>query len=75
MSETHKQCDLTRDGWKDTAWLPARFAVTGKTVKIKVDGAWQDGWRVVRVYPTALPSAYVIARSWDYMETRRASDI
>jgi len=32
-----------------TSFLPARFAVKGKTVKLKENDTWDDGWKVLSV--------------------------
>lgn len=29
------------------AWVPEKFAVEGKTLKLKIDGNWDNGWVVI----------------------------
>ena len=58
-----------------TSWIPSRYAVRGKTLKLKSeDGFWEDGWEVVSVGATA-PSEEVNERSRDYTKQREASDV
>ena len=75
MTDMHMQCAMERNDVKYTAWVPAKFAVVGKYLRLKMEnGKWEDGW-LVKEATTPRPSTNVIARSWDYMETRKASDI
>jgi hypothetical protein len=34
----------------DVVWIPKQFAVVGKTLSIRIDGEWSDGWLVLEVY-------------------------
>ena len=51
--ENYRQCELTRSYvgaiQSYVAWLPTRFAVRGKVVRIKVNGQSGD-WTVTKVY-------------------------
>lgn len=49
--ELYGQCLLCRNGdTYRTAWIPKRFAIPGKTLRIKLeDGEEQDGWVVCHV--------------------------
>ncbi len=54
-----KQCVLNKqgpDGFKSTVtWLPAEFAVKGRTLRLKKsDDSWDLGWTVFSVSETAL---------------------
>lgn len=41
------QCALERKGYHHMAWIPERYAVLEKYIKIKQsDGSWEDGWQV-----------------------------
>lgn len=42
-----KQCLLVRGDRRVVAWLPVKFAVAGKYVRLLE----VDGWKVQRVYP------------------------
>lgn len=50
-SEIYRQCELRQrqesGGEKvEIVWIPAEFAHKGKTLKILIDGQWQEGWKV-----------------------------
>jgi len=44
------QCDLERGTERRTAFIPERYAVVGKTIRLRVNGSWEIGWNVVRSY-------------------------
>lgn len=58
-----------------TTFIPSKFAQKGKTIKVKVDGTWDDGWIITDVYSAEFDEEYVNERSQDYKRTRKASDI
>ena len=68
------QCGLQRGSVAQVAWIPQRHAVIGQNVALTEPDKSKNGWTVISV-GTALPEAYVMERSRDYRETRRASDI
>ena len=73
----YKQCSLKRDGYYHMAWIPEKYAVPGKFIKIKKDDkTWEDGWEVQDsggdVVLTASEADY---QSQLYKKTRKASDI
>lgn len=46
----YRQCELHRaDDERTTSWLPEKFAVMGKILRLRIVGEWSDGWRVVKV--------------------------
>ena len=50
MRTHYRQCELHRaDGRRTTSWLPEKFAVVGKVLRLRCVGTWSDGWCVVRV--------------------------
>jgi hypothetical protein len=57
MSKTvhYRQCLLVRPYDKGEmrlmSWIPEKFAVAGKRVRLRDGGAWQDGWVVRDVGP------------------------
>jgi hypothetical protein len=66
------QCKILDGDIAQVAWLPKKFAVVGKYLKISDT----DGWLVVEVYSDIeLPYELVNANSRDYLATRKASDI
>jgi len=57
------------------SWIPSRFAVTGKTLKLKQNNdEWTDGWLVTDVGAT-LPYDVVNSRERDYTKQRTVSDV
>lgn len=57
----------------DMRWLPERYAVCGKWLKLKRGGVWQDHWQVVAVF-SKRPAAVVEAHERDFVQQRDASD-
>jgi hypothetical protein len=73
----YKQCSLERNGEHHMAWIPERFAVVGKYIKIKRDnGSWDDGWKVTgNGGDSSLSAKEADNLSQVYKKTRKASDI
>jgi len=58
-----------------TSWIPKRYAVVGRYIKLKSeDGTWDDGWKVHQAH-TELPTKVVLEREQDYRQARKASDV
>ena len=70
-SDAWKQCKMTKGTLCQTAWIPSKFAVVGKYLRIKDD----DGWKVEEVSTVEMPEVTIMARSRDHLHTRDASDI
>lgn len=76
-----RQCVLSKKtaaGMSETVtWLPEKFAIKGKVVKLRedADSVWDDGWVVKSVGPQRKESKEVNERSRDYTKNREASDI
>ena len=68
--KNHTQCYLKKGTRRAVVWIPEKFAVVGKIVKL----IEEDGWEVFEVYNTR-SSKEVNERSQDYKKTRKASDI
>lgn len=50
MAKKHEQGE-----WRQTSWIPEKFAAVGKVLKLKdSDGQWDDGWIVQTVSQTRL---------------------
>jgi hypothetical protein len=48
--DTYTQCSLKRINQHHMAWIPSKFAVMNKFIKIKKDDkTWEDGWEVIGV--------------------------
>lgn len=75
--EVHYQCHLQKGDTHQVTWLPKKFAVEGRIVKLydEVTDSWEDGWLVTSVGTQSFPSKYIAERSRDYTQTRKASDI
>ena len=71
----YKQCKLQRKTSFVTTWVPKKFAILGKFLKIKEGDVWEDGWKVISVGTAMLDEDTVISNSQDYRQTRKASDI
>jgi hypothetical protein len=47
----YRQCLLKKGTLVTTSWIPEKFAVLGKVLKLKDDdGSWDNGWVVEAVY-------------------------
>jgi|SoiMetStandDraft_5_1073268.scaffolds.fasta_scaffold387745_2 hypothetical protein len=69
------QCHLRRGKERMTSWIPKRYAIVGRYIKLKSeDGSWEDGWKVHQTY-AELPTKIVLERGQDYRNTRKASDV
>jgi hypothetical protein len=51
----YRQCHLVRPcergEMRQLSWIPEKFAVTGKSLRLRDEGGWQDGWIVRSVGP------------------------
>jgi hypothetical protein len=75
-TDNHVQCKLRRvNGVITTSWLPQKYAVVGKFLKLKNDeGEWENGWEVTATFAIK-STTEVLARGQDYKHQRKASDI
>ena len=48
--KTYKQCEVRRDEAIRLTWLPLRYAVEGRVLRLRDHGEWTDGWIVTAVY-------------------------
>ena len=72
----YKQCTLRRGSGYTVSWLPERFAVPQKYLKLKNEnGSWEDGWRVSSIGSQRWDAAYLNERSQDFKHQREASDV
>ena len=46
------QCVLTRGPESQVTWIPDKFAKLGKTLKLKEEHGWEDGWTVSTIWAT-----------------------
>jgi hypothetical protein len=47
---TYRQCQLQKGSRSQVSWIPARLAVCGWMLKLRMGAEWEDGWRVTAVY-------------------------
>ena len=80
MSKTtyFRQCHLVKrveaGTMHQTTWIPERFAIVGKVLKLRDDGgAWDDGWRVERAGRTRLAEDDLFDSHQDTKAHRRAT--
>lgn len=66
---TVRQCQLERSTTTgkvvQTTWLPSRYATRGAHLRLRDDGVWTDGWKVVVVGSESAraPNAHADARA------------
>ena len=75
VMNTHMHCVLQRNGSTQVSWIPSEFAQEGRYLKLKENGQWTDGWKVVKAYPSVIDSEIIAARSRDYKNHRKATDL
>ena len=47
---------------RTTSWLPSRFAVLGKVLRLQDnEGNWEDGWHVVHVSTHCIDEEHAVA--------------
>lgn len=72
----YRQCKPRRGNKHTTSFLPERYAIQDKYVKLKRDdGTWEDGWQVVSVGSMHKPEEDVRLAERDHLRTREASDV
>ena len=74
----YTQCLLrkpTSKGYKErVAFIPTNMAKAGKTVEVKIDDCWENGWIVTKTYAT-VSWDYLQPRERDHLSQRSASDV
>ena len=68
--QRHVQCKLQKGNTFQTAWIPRKFAILDKYVKLKDD----NGWRVIEVY-RPLPSSKIPLIRDIFRHHRKVTDI
>lgn len=49
MIKNYIQCRLQKENLQTVSWIPERFAVLDKIIKIKRNEEWDNGWKVTLV--------------------------
>lgn len=65
-----QQCKLRRKNTTKVVWIPQKYAVKGKFLRLKE----VDGWEVMETF-SRFSSSYQSERSTDYRHTRNFSDV
>lgn len=73
-TQTYTQCLLVKGSQHDNCWIPTELARVGKTLKVKLDGRWDNGW-VVRERYTTREATDLAEHERDHLHQREASDI
>ena len=77
--ERYNQCRLQRPlhrGFDETiSWIPDKFAIKGKVLRLTEDGKDSDGWVVEEVYEHSISKETAAKLSRVWKQTRKASDI
>lgn len=55
MKDKYVQCKLSKAIGNmqrkfEISYIPSKYAIKGKILKIEIDGVWEDGWNVTEVY-------------------------
>ena len=79
MAEYYVQCEMHKQISDTTyksyvAWIPKKCAKMNKIIRLKIDGEWVEGLKVVFVGAKVLKEQ-VEAASRDYKNQRSESDI
>lgn len=59
----------------DVSWIPEKFAKLNRSLRLKINGVWDNLWIVKEVSSISFDEKYILERSQDYKNTRKASDI
>ena len=68
---TYKQCKLKKGKQETTSWIPSKFAIPGKALKLSGD----DGWVVESVSREELTGDKLTLISREHTRHRKRTDI
>ena len=75
----YKQCTLKKQtdlGERiQVSWIPVEHSVVGKIIGLKENGVWDEGWEVISSGSQVMSHEYLLKRSRDYVNHRKATDI
>lgn len=49
----YTQCLLKKNNTTQVSWVPKKFALKNKIVKLKIEDRWDEGWQIIEVYTDA----------------------
>lgn len=72
----YTQCKLKNSATNviTVSWIPKKFAVKGRFLRLKDNGTWTDGWEVIEVWTTK-PEDQVLPYRDDYRSWREVTDV
>ena len=70
-----KQCELQNGVTKEISWIPEKFAIKNKALKIKINGIFEDGWQVNEVYNLRKSEEDVLRDEQLFKHQREVSDL
>lgn len=74
MKETYyRQCKLVKGNMHQTSWIPEKFAILNKVLKLKENGKWVDGWVVEKVSKTKLADSMLPDYHQEIKDHRKAT--
>lgn len=56
----YQQCAIHRNKITIITWIPEKYAIKNKFLRIRTGGVWQDYWKVMRVFTVRLHEKDVI---------------
>jgi len=70
------QCKLQNGNRFLVSWIPEKYAIRGKYLKIKdrQTDKWEDGWQVLDV-GVKMPYEFIVNRSEDHKKMKEVSDV
>lgn len=74
-TEIYQQCILHKGGTMMVSWLPTKFAHKNRIVELKINGEWDNGWKVVTQFGTKITREELDMLEGQHEWTREASDI
>ena len=75
LKEAYFQCSLKKGRGTIVSFIPQKFAILGKIVKLKVNDKWTNGWRVEAVSAISMNEEDLGKIEKQHRVHRKASDI
>lgn len=66
----YKQCEINNGVTCEVVWLPEKFAIENKHIKV-----FEQDYTVAKVYTTRLSFEYLKSRERDHLNHRKVTDI
>ncbi len=76
MNVKFRQCRMEKSGCQDiVAWLPEKFAIKDKYLKLHFKSGWDNGWLVKSVGVSRLNESHMITLRDQHRNHRSTTDI